>query len=489
MNKNIFKTLLLSSAAAFSLVSCEMDQFPSDKIVTETAWQTVDDAIMFENGIYNYFKNVNGGYFMYTPDLQSDLFNATISYGNNGGDMHRWDFTAAQYDIEDTWAYNYFTINNCNNIIDNIDNIVGETAADSAILKNIKGEAYLMRAICYHTLALRFAKDYEPETAADELGLPLVLEMDPNGKPSRSSLEATYAQIKQDIEDARTNLATEGVANSYYFTIDVIDLFEARVDLYMHNYSDAVTLAANVIGNYTLDTDSLSLSNMWLNDESNEILFKAFQSVDERTNSIAIYLNYSTALEGYSPYFVPSKWVYDLYEDTDIRKGVYFLNEVVKCNDKEANDVYMLNKFPGNPVLKKTSTYEYYNMAKVFRAAEAYLIAAEASFMNEDEGTAIKFLNDLRMARGASVLTATGDELLKEIKNEWVREFVGEGQRLNDLKRWHDGMIRHNPQNETILMAGEGFTSLSKDADDMRFVWEIPNNDLNANSNLIPNWK
>ena len=55
MNKNIFKTVLLSSVAAFSLVSCEMDQFPNDKIVTETAWQTIDDAIMFENGIYMIF--------------------------------------------------------------------------------------------------------------------------------------------------------------------------------------------------------------------------------------------------------------------------------------------------------------------------------------------------------------------------------------------------------------------------------------------------
>lgn len=488
MNKNIFKTVLLSSVAAFSLASCEMDQFPNDKIVTETAWQTIDDAIRFENGIYNYFKNINGGYFMYTPDLQSDLFNATVSYANRGGDMHRWDFTAAQYDIEDTWAYNYFTINNCNNIIENIDQVKAESDEEAVYLKNIKGEAYLMRAICYHTLALRFAKDYEPATAANELGLPLVLEMDPNGKPSRSTLQQTYEQIKQDIADARANLLAGGAANSTYLTVDVIDAFEARVNLYMHNYSDAVTLAENIIGKYTLDTDADAFANMWLNDEGSEILFKTFQSVDERTNSTGIYLSYSTAVKSYSPDFVPSQWVYDLYEDGDIRKEVYFLKDTITCQDKGANDVYMLNKYPGNPTLKK-SEYEYYNMAKVFRAAEAYLIAAEASYMNEDETSAVAILNELRTKRGASTLTVTGDELLKEIKNEWIREFIGEGQRLNDLKRWHDGMTRHTPQNESILMAGEGFTTLSKGADDIRFVWEIPNNDLNANSNLQPNWK
>ena len=39
----------------------------------------------------------------------------------------------------------------------------------------IKGEAYLMRAICYNTLVTRFASDYEPATAASAKGLPLVL--------------------------------------------------------------------------------------------------------------------------------------------------------------------------------------------------------------------------------------------------------------------------------------------------------------------------
>ena len=148
----------------------------------------------------------------------------------------------------------------------------------------------------------------------------------------------------------------------------------------------------------------------------------------------------------------------------------------------------MLNKYPGNPALKK-STYEYYHMAKVFRSAEAYLIAAEASYMNNDETNALKYLNDLRTQRGASEIAATGTELFKEIKNEWIREFIGEGQRMNDIKRWHDGVQRSNPQQESLVMTGSDYITLSKTADDMRIVWEIPNNDLNANSNLEGNWK
>lgn len=487
MIRKIFKTIILSSSLVLTVTSCDLDQLPNDSISTETSWQTVDDAVKFRNGIYSYFRSINGGIYTYTADQQSDLFNATISFSNRGGDMHRWDFTAAQYDIEDIWQYNYYTINNCNNIITNIDKIVAESEEDKATLSMIKGEALLMRAICYNTLVTRFASDYEPGSAASAKGLPLVLAMDPQGKPSRSSLEDTYKQIKQDISDARTYLTTQGEANSIYFTVDVIDAIEARVDLYMHNYAEAVTLAKGLISKYPLVTDATTFSSMWLNDESSEVIFKAFQSVDERANSMSLYLAYNTATKSFNPDFVPAQWVLDLYEDGDIRKEVYYRKDKITCLETTVEDVYMLNKYPGNPDLKK-SEYEYYHMPKVFRVAEAYLIAAEASYQNNDETNALQFLNDLRTQRGASAIAATGEALLKEIKNEWVREFVGEGQRMSDLKRWHDGMQRHDSQNPTILMSGSDYTELSKDVSDKRFLWEIPNNDLNSNSNLEGNW-
>ena len=166
MIRKIFKTIILSSSLVLTVTSCDLDQYPNDSISTETSWETVDDAVKFRNGIYSYFKSINGGIYTYTADQQSDLFNATISYSNRGGDMHRWDFTAAQYDVEDIWQYNYYTINNCNNIIANIDKIAAEKEEDKATLNMIKGEAYLMRAICYNTLVTRFASDYEPATAA-----------------------------------------------------------------------------------------------------------------------------------------------------------------------------------------------------------------------------------------------------------------------------------------------------------------------------------
>ena len=402
--------------------------------------------------------------------------------------MYRWDFTSSQYDIEDIYEFNYVSINNCNNILENIDKILIESEEEQAKADMIKGEAYLMRAICYHTLVLRFANDYEPASAETDLGLPLVLKMNPEAKPSRSTLAETYNQIKSDITEARKFLKTEGESNAIYFTEDVIDAFEARVDLYMHNYGNAIVLAKNIIAKYPLITDAKELENMWLNDEGSEVVYKVFMSVDERKNETPYYLNYNTGLKKFSPDFIPTQWVIDLYDNGDIRKQASYRKDTIACLDLVAPDVYILNKYPGNPNLKK-SEYEYYQMPKIFRSAEAYLIAAEAAYYEGDATGALGFINNLRAARSASALNVSGDAVLKAIKDEWVREYIGEGHRLNNLKRWHEGFARHDVQNQSIVMNGANYDQKVVEANDKRFVWEIPANDLKANSNLVPNWK
>ena len=135
-------------------------------------------------------------------------------------------------------------------------------------------------------------------------------------------------------------------------------------------------------------------------------------------------------------------------------------------------------------------------MSKAFRSAEAYLTAAEAYLRkpNPDEAKARKYLNDLRLARGTFDWddTTTGEELVKEMENEWVREYLGEGFRLDCLKRWHKGFKRMEAQNMDgfkLLLEGNGYQNLEITPDNFRFVWEIPMQDLQSNPNLKRNWQ
>ena len=485
-------------ALSLSMASCDMNQEPSNGTDFDKAWNTVEDVMKFRTGMYSLYMKMSGGIYDIVPDIQSDLFNASIGFGNNRGDMYRWDFSASQRDIEGFWKNSFSCILEANGIINNIgkveDNVTSsnlkpeDITKELATLKNIKGEAHLMRAVFYHSLVIRFAKDYNPSTAVSELGLPIVIKIDVKDRPKRASLQETYEFIKGDIAEARKLLTVEGKANTNYFSVDVIDALEARVNLYMHKFDDAIKIADKLVGKYPLVTTEEAFHKQWLNDESSELIFNNFASEDERYSSYGHYLSYNTKEDVYNPYYIPSAWVVDLYEDEDLRSKEFFLKHAIISYDVRVDDVFLFNKYPGNPSLKKQD-HDYYHMGKPFRIAELYLIAAESAYMNQDEGTAKKWLNNLRTARGASEITSSGDTLFEEIKEEWVREFIGEGMRIDQLKRWGDGFTRKGPQNNEIVMQGDKNIGLVIPANNEKFVWEIPTNDLSANTNLEPNWK
>lgn len=91
-----------------------------------------------------------------------------------------------------------------------------------------------------------------------------------------------------------------------------------------------------------------------------------------------------------------------------------------------------------------------------FRIAEAYLIAAEASWElsgdNYDE-TALKYINDIRSRAGVKPLTSIDHE---KIMHENRVEFAFEGQRWWQLKRWMeaDKIWDGNPNTRTAQRLG-----------------------------------
>ena len=87
--------------------------------------------------------------------------------------------------------------------------------------------------------------------------------------------------------------------------------------------------------------------------------------------------------------------------------------------------------------------------------------------------------------RGWKATGDTGEALFTEIRNECVREVIGEGHRLFDIKRWGIGMKR-NAQTAciSILAGGTATYEMQKSADDPQFVWPIPQYELQNNPNF-----
>jgi hypothetical protein len=486
-------------------VSCELNRYPYSAIEQSQAFKTLKDAGTLNNGLYASFRGVVYGLYMFSTDVQADLLNATLDYGNRNGFPHKWTpFLADDYTIRDTWRYQYSAISNINNVIINSGSIPIASPAEQATMDKYLGEAYLMRAYFYHQLVLRFAKDYEPSSAATDPGVPIVLTFDPSLKPGRSTVQEVYQLILDDLAQAETLLgATPGVQNSPKITKDCVTALKARVYLCMHNYTAAVTAANSLItsGTYPLITVAATFKSMWSADGTpagsgaETILQLAASQPSELGNANNIYLGLNPVTNKWTPDFVPEQWVINQYEATDIRKAAYLEQKPVYVMGVDYPNIWCINKYPGNPALFTGATTNYMHKPKIFRVAEMYLISAEAAAQAPaTEAAALTTLNLLRTARGATALVGlTGTALMDAVKAERVRELLCEGTRIDDLKRWKMGFSRSAPQNIALLITGPDFDQKVVTAADNKFVWAIPSNDMTTNPNLIgqqnPGWE
>ena len=501
--KNIIKILLLTVVISITSVSCELNKYPFNAIEQPQAFMTMKDAGSFNNGLYSSLRGVVYGIYMFSTDIQADLLNATLDYGNRNGFAHKWtSLLADDYTIRDTWRYQYNTIANINKVVDNMGKIPIANATEQATMDKYMGEAYLMRAYLYHQLVQRFAKDYEPATASTDLGVPLVLTYDLFNdlfnKPSRATVAEIYQQILADLGQAGTLLSSApGAQNSPKITSDCVLALKARVYLCMHDWTNATAAANSLItsGTYPLITTAAAYKSMWATDGGTEtILQLAAIQPSELGNANNVYLGLNPQTGRFTPDYVPEQWVVDMYPAGDIRKAAYLEQKTVYVMGTVYSNFWLINKYPGNPALFTAASTNYMHKPKIFRIAEVYLISAEAAAQTPaTEAAALTTLNLLRTARGEVALAGlTGSALMDAIRAERTRELLCEGFRLDDLKRWKLGFSRSAPQNLALIITGPDFNQKVVAPDDDKFVWGIPANDMTTNPSLIgqqnPGW-
>lgn len=168
----------------------------------------------------------------------------------------------------------------------------------------------------------------------------------------------------------------------------------------------------------------------------------------------------------------PTNELYSLYDDTDIRKQVYFketenvVNVVryISTNDHDINDTHVL-----------------------FSYAEMLLIEAEALARQGKTSEAIVLLNDFKQSRIPGYAGYKGNNVIDEIFKERRKEFAFEGfSNWIDLKRQGAEMTRM-AYDETSNSAIE----YKMNKNDYRFTLPIPG-DVELKYNNIPQnpgWK
>ena len=119
---------------------------------------------------------------------------------------------------------------------------------------------------------------------------------------------------------------------------------------------------------------------------------------------------------------------------------------------------------------KENEEYPFYTyFMPLMHLSEAYYIAAE-SMLETNPEQARNYMNTILQARGCQPLAEdiTLDDLLTEIKQEYMREMAGEGQTFYMLKRFYQNFSGTYDASKT------GSTAAS----DARYVVPLPESEL-----------
>lgn len=454
---------LLALVSILTLFSCS-DEFlelkPHQSVALETAIESLEDYQAAVLGTYSGMQSSNyyGRYFVLVPDVMSDNVKQN-SQANRAQLFSDFATNATDGIASGMWNTIYNTIARANTVI-NAEAEIADAVRDQQ--DQFIGEAYAIRALAHFDLVRIFAQHYGYTAGNDHEGVPVVTVFDKDSRPRRNTVAEVYTQVVSDFQEA-ISLLNDDPGSARISKVAAQALL-SRVYLYMGNYAEAASLATQVIdsGEYSLMSNSDYVSE-WESGSVSEALFEvAFSEVDDNGSDA---LGRMYIVEGYGDY-LPGGDLLDLIPDGDVRLGLFKEDE----NLSGEYGTVRVNKYPNPSVQDNTP---------VIRLSEVYLIRAEALARTGDEDGARADLDVIRMRAlpEAEATTASGDALIDAILTEKRIELMFEGQRLWDLMRTQQGVMRVNCTNQTCEVAYP----------DDRFVSPIPQAELDANENMSQN--
>lgn len=150
-------------------------------------------------------------------------------------------------------------------------------------LQGILGEAYIARAYSHFTLVNLFAKAYNPATAASEMGIPYVTEVETVliKEYDRGTVESTYNAIEEDLLKGLAWIklrVVEPKFRRYHFNEASGHAFAARFYNYKGDFKESLKYSAIPVDGSTLrdQIGTLSLDS--------EIVAVRYPSADEPAN-------------------------------------------------------------------------------------------------------------------------------------------------------------------------------------------------------------
>ncbi len=458
--KSILRNIGLGLMLLGSLSACDLDTQPTTSLNSEAVFKDTKNADDVMRGSWNYIFNTGSSYasiglgsLMLNDDFAgSDAVRAS-SYGFSSSYNLTNGYGRGEYNSV-LWDLVYDPINNCNNVLANIDKVSG-SEDDKA---RIKGQAYATRGYLYMLLATHysFAVDKDPNAVCVPIYTkPTTMGQALTGEPA-ASVKEVYDQAIRDLKEG-----IKYIPETYSHGANSIDQYKidhtvamgilARTALYARQWQDAYDYATKVLAqNNTLMTEKEYKGGF--NDCTNpEWIWSYSSTIEDNSPSYIFHFKDNTTSGSYygclcmDPYFLKN------YADNDYRKDLFQTwggtpqsQSVIKLLDGKFRFKDIDNQL-GDIVL--------------MRVSEMYLVKAEAAYHLGKVAEAQEALHTLQQARmkegfSAPAVTATGDALLKDIWMERRKELWGEGFALTDLIRNQQSVERKEYEEIVTLPDG-----------------------------------
>jgi hypothetical protein len=475
----INKYILILFASTVTLGSCKksfLDEKPPTSVPVEVAIKTESDLNDAVNGMYAAMRN----YFLFGRDIPvlGDQLgdNAYISSTNSGRYLteQNYTYTSTNAEASDIWSQGYYSILQANRII-YAANTQFPTATNN--VNQIKGEAYIARALTYLELVNFFATPYTVSSTAS--GVPLVTT--PTNitgafvKPARATVGAVYDKIISDLDSAYAIMPTTTTihaVNSNYLSKYAAKAIQSRAYLYKGDYAKARDAALIVVSNggYTL-TPSTSYVAYWATPT-------ATTNKVETIFELALNTATNNGFNGLDDFYSPNGYgdllsytaLYDSYSNTDIRKSL------IIPGTRGGATALVVNKYPNFTLATEKDDI------KIIRYSEVLLTLAESYAALGDNVNALIYVNQVAKMRDPSFITYTsiGTQLKSDIVNERRKELAFEGLRYFDLQRLNLPVNRPTQANTSPTL-----TTLA--AGDNRRILPIPQAEVDANASVVQN--
>lgn len=348
--------------------------------------------------------------------------------------------------VDTWWDSSYSLIYNVNNIINGVENSTGISEEDKS---RFMGEAYFLRGFLHFFLVNLFGDIPFIDTTDYRV----------NQNVFRQNELDVYELIINDFITAKELLPLVPQSNNFRPTYWVASAMLARTYLYTENWQRALEEARSVIssGFYELESD---LNQVFVKESSETLWQLDSGAFGNNTLEGGTYIFVS----GPPPNSALSNFLLDDFEDNDLRFNNW-LGSVTNDNDTWYYPFkYKLNISTG-------SSQEY---SVLFRLAELYLIASEASARLNNLTEAGNYINPIRnRAMLEPIESISQNDYIDAIVEERRIELFSEmGHRFFDLKRTEKA-------NETL-------STIKPNWNANRLFFPIPESELILNPNLKP---